>query len=63
MSLISLIVVIAIIGVALYVLNAVVPMDAKVKTILNAVVIIALLLWLLEAFGVLNGPAFGPRLR
>ena len=30
-------------------------MDGKIKSILNAVVVIALVLWLLYAFGVLDG--------
>lgn len=63
MTIIELIVILCIIGVALYVLNAVVPMDAKVKTIINAVVIIAILLWLLEVFGLIGGNVLHSRLR
>ena len=33
------------------------PMDPKLKTILNVIVVIAVLLWLLEAFGVLGSAA------
>jgi hypothetical protein len=62
MTLIGLVVVLVIVGVGLYLLNAVVPMDPKIKTILNAVVVIAVLLWLLEAFGLLGGAPLG-RLR
>ena len=50
MSLISLCVIIIVIGVLLYLVNTYVPMDGKVKNILNAVVIIALVLWLLSVF-------------
>ncbi len=54
MTLLSLIVAIVVVGVALWVVNAMIPMDAKVKQILNVVVIIVLLLWIASAFGVLG---------
>lgn len=47
MDLISLIIVIVIIGVILYLVNQYIPMDAKIKQILNIVVVIALVIWLL----------------
>ncbi len=50
MDLISLIVVLIVIGVLLWLVNTYMPMDATVKQILNAVVIIALVLWLLSLF-------------
>lgn len=52
MSLLSLIIAIVIVGILLYCINSFVPMDATVKKILNAVVVIALVVWLLRAFGV-----------
>ena len=55
MTIIGLLVVLVLIGIGLYVLNAVVPMDAKIKMIINAVVVILVLLWLLEAFGLFTG--------
>lgn len=36
-----------------------IPMDAKIKTILNVVVVIAVVLWLLSFFGLLDGGAWG----
>jgi hypothetical protein len=47
MNIIGLILVIIVIGVLLWLVNSFIPMDAKVKQILNVVVIIALVLWLL----------------
>ena len=47
-----LIIEIMLIGVGLWLINTYVPMDAKVKTILNVVVLIVLILWLLNVFGV-----------
>ena len=51
MTLIGLIFALVIVGVVLYLVNAFIPMDAKIKTILNIVVVIAVLLWLLNALG------------
>ena len=54
MSLISLILVLIVIGVLLWAANTYIPMDNKIKTIMNIVVVIAVVLWLLQAFGVLG---------
>jgi hypothetical protein len=55
MSLLTLIVTLIVIGVLLYLANTYIPMEATMKRILNAVVIIAVVLWLLNAFGLLDG--------
>ena len=47
----SLVVTLIVVGVLLWLVNTYVPMDAKIKQVLNAVVIIAVVLWLLQAFG------------
>lgn len=54
MSLLSLVVTLIVVGVLLALVNAYIPMEAKIKQILNAVVVIAVVLWLLYAFGVLD---------
>jgi len=54
MSLMSVIVVLIVTGVILWLVNTYIPMDRKIKSILNAVVIIVLVLWLLQAFGILD---------
>ncbi len=54
MSLISLVVTLIIIGVLLWLVNTYIPMDGKIKKILNIVVFICVVLWLLSAFGILN---------
>jgi hypothetical protein len=51
MSIIELILVIAVVGVLLWLVNTYLPMAPPIKTILNVVVIIFLVLWLLKAFG------------
>ena len=54
MSLISLVIVLIVVGVLLWAANTYIPMDQKIKTIMNIVVVIAVVLWLLQAFGVLG---------
>lgn len=54
MSLISLVIVLIVVGVLLWAANTYIPMDQKIKTIMNVVVVIAVVLWLLQAFGVLE---------
>jgi hypothetical protein len=54
MPLISVIVVLLVVGVLLWLVNNYVPMDGKIKSILNAVVVIAVVLWLLQVFGLLS---------
>lgn len=53
-----------VIGVLLYLVNTYVPMDAKIKRILNIVVVICVVLWLLNVFGVFGylGDSDVPRL-
>ena len=54
MSLITLAVTLIVVGVLLWLVNAYIPMDGKIKKILNVVVVICVVLWLLFAFGILN---------
>ena len=54
MSLISLIVTSVVIGVLLWLVNTYVPMDGKIKNILNVVVVICVVIWLLYTFGIIN---------
>jgi hypothetical protein len=54
MSLISLVIVLIVVGVLLWVVNTYIPMDAKIKNILNVVVVIVVILWLLTVFGLLS---------
>ena len=65
MSLISLIVTLIVIGVLLWLVNAYIPMDGKIKKILNIVVVICVIVWLLYAFGILHhsGDITFPQLR
>lgn len=55
MPLIQLIIVLVVIGVILWAVNTYIPMDGKIKQILNVVVVIAVVVWLLQVFGLLSG--------
>ena len=57
MPLISLIVTLVVVGVGLWLINNYIPMDGKIKTILNVVVVIVVVLWLLSVFGLLGSMA------
>ena len=50
MDLIQLVVVLIVVGVLLYVVNTLIPMDAKIKNLLNIVVMIVVVLWVLSLF-------------
>ncbi|MBI3414724.1 MAG: hypothetical protein HY043_05290 [Verrucomicrobia bacterium] len=54
MSLISLVITLIAVGVLLWLVNTYIPMDGKIKRILNIVVVICVVLWLLNAFGILG---------
>lgn len=49
--LVDIVIVLVILGVALYLIGLI-PMDATVKTIVRIVVVVAALLWLLQAAGI-----------
>ena len=54
MPLIQLVVILIVVGVLLWLVNNYIPMDGKIKQILNIVVVIAVVLWLLQVFGVFS---------
>lgn len=54
MPLINLVITLIVVGVLLWLVNTYIPMDSKIKQILNAVVVIAVVIWLLQAFGLIG---------
>ena len=54
MTLISLVITLIVVGLLLYCVNAFIPMEARIKNILNIVVVICVVIWLLGVFGVLE---------
>ena len=57
MSLIGILVVLVVVGVLLYIANTLLPIDARIKVVINAIVLLVVFLWILEAFGLFS---FGP---
>ncbi len=57
--LVHVVIVLIVIGLLLWLVNNYIPMDGKIKQILNIVVVIAVVIWLLEAFGILSGIGLG----
>ncbi len=53
MPLIQLVGILIVVGVVLWLINTYIPMEPRIKSIMNAVVIIGVVLWLLNVFGVL----------
>ncbi len=51
MPLMSLLLTLIVVGVLLWLVNTYVPMDGKIKQILNAVAVIATVVWVLNVFG------------
>lgn len=54
MPLIQLVIVLVVVGVILWVINSYIPMQATIKKILNAVVVIVVIIWLLSVFGLIG---------
>jgi hypothetical protein len=54
MPLIQIVVVLIVVGVLLWLVNHFIPMEATIKSILNAVVVICVVLWLLNVFGLFS---------
>jgi hypothetical protein len=55
MSIISVLVVFVILGLALYLVETYVPMSPPIKVVMRVVVVLLLVLWLLQAFGLWRG--------
>ena len=52
MSLLTVVIVLVVVGVLLWLINAYIPMDRKIKKILNILVVVVVIIWLLKAFGI-----------
>jgi hypothetical protein len=52
MPILTILIVLIVAGVILYLVNNYIPMDGKIKKILNVVVVLVVVVWLLKIFGV-----------
>jgi hypothetical protein len=60
-TLINIVVVLVVVGLLLWLINTYIPMAASIKSLLNIVVFVVVLVWLLQVFGVI-GPLPGVRM-
>jgi hypothetical protein len=51
MPLIEIVIVLIVVGVLLWLINTYIPMAGPIKQLLNAVVVIVLVVWILQVFG------------
>jgi hypothetical protein len=54
MSILNVFIVLIVVGVILWLINSYIPMDHKIKRILNIVAVIIVCIWLLKVFGILT---------
>ena len=54
MPLTTVVLTLIVVGVLLWLVNNYIPMDGKIRRILNIVVVIAVILWLLKVFGLFS---------
>ena len=54
MPLLNILLIIVVIGFLLWMVNNYIPMDEKIKKILNIVIVIAVIVWLLNILGLFN---------
>lgn len=54
MSILTVIIVIVIVGFLLWLINRMIPMQSTVRSILNGLVVILLVIWLLDVFGIIH---------
>ena len=54
MPLVTVVIALAVVGLLLWLVNRYIPMQSQIKSILNAVVVIAVIIWLLRVFGLIE---------
>lgn len=54
MSLVSLVITLIVVGVLLWLINAYIPMDGKIKLIVNMTVAVVVVLWILNTMGLID---------
>jgi hypothetical protein len=54
MPVIQLLITLIVLGVILWLVNTYIPMPPPIKLVINVVIVLALCLWLLQAFGIGN---------
>jgi hypothetical protein len=62
MTLLSLVLMLIVVGILLWAVNTYLPLDPKIKTLLNIVVVVVVIVWILQVTGLL-GPLESIRIR
>ena len=58
MTLVGIVVVLVVVGLILWLINTYIPMAGAIKSLLNVVVFVVVLIWVLQVFGLI-GPITG----
>jgi hypothetical protein len=54
MTLVGIVVVLVVVGLVLWIINTYIPMAGAIKSLLNIVVFVVVLIWLLQGFGLIG---------
>ena len=54
MTLVQIVVILVVIGLVMWLINTYIPMAGAIKSLLNIVVFVVLLIWLLQTFGLIG---------
>ena len=54
MSLVSIVLTLVVVGVLLWLINNYIPMDGKIKSIVNVLVVVVVAIWVLQAVGLMG---------
>ncbi len=54
MPLVTVVIALCVVGLLLWLVNRFIPMQSQIKSILNGVVVVVVVLWLLRVFGLLD---------
>ncbi len=54
MTLVNIIVILVVVGLVMWLINTYIPMAGAIKSLLNIVVFVVLLIWILQVFGVIG---------
>ena len=54
MTLVQIIVILVVVGLIMWLINTYIPMAGAIKSLLNIVVFVVLLIWILQVFGVIG---------
>ncbi len=54
MTLVNIVVILVVVGLVMWLINSYIPMAAAIKSLLNIIVFVVLLIWILQTFGLIG---------